>query len=168
MLFIGPRGIGKTHLLSCIEDTVQSDEALSDSVVVVRFPEESNQTRSFADFLIGVCQILKDVLEGEPQWTDLFARVQTEEDNTRVVDTWYPQFANEIANATALCLSCLKISARFLPGKSATRTTSRRYASFSMADNGCLLLATAPLYFDGITDIGQPFYDFFDFRSWRV
>ena len=87
MLFIGPRGIGKTHLLSCIEDTVQSDEALSDSVVVVRFPEESNQTRSFADFLIGVCQILKDVLEGEPQWTDLFARVQTEEDNIRVVDT---------------------------------------------------------------------------------
>ena len=33
---------------------------------------------------------------------------------------------------------------------------------FLMADNGCLLLATAPLHFDGITDIGQPFYDFFD------
>ena len=25
---------------------------------------------------------------------------------------------------------------------------------FLMADNGCLLLATAPLYFDGITDMG--------------
>ena len=29
LLFIGPRGIGKTHLLSCIEDAVQADEALS-------------------------------------------------------------------------------------------------------------------------------------------
>ena len=41
LLFIGPRGIGKTHLLSCIEDAVQSDETLSSSVVIVRFPEES-------------------------------------------------------------------------------------------------------------------------------
>ena len=60
LLFIGPRGIGKTHLLSCIEDVVQSDEALDASVVVVRFPEESNRTLSFADFLIGMCGILKE------------------------------------------------------------------------------------------------------------
>ena len=33
-----------------------------------------------------------------------------------------------------------------------------------MADNGCLMVATAPLHFDGITDIGQPFYDFFDIK----
>ena len=35
---------------------------------------------------------------------------------------------------------------------------------FLMADNGCLLVATAPLHFDGITDVGQPFYDFFDIQ----
>ena len=50
LLFIGPRGIGKTHLLSCIEDTVRSDETLSASYVVVRFPEESNRTLSFGRF----------------------------------------------------------------------------------------------------------------------
>ena len=35
---------------------------------------------------------------------------------------------------------------------------------FLMADNGCLLVATAPMHFDGITDIRQPFYDFFDIQ----
>ena len=35
---------------------------------------------------------------------------------------------------------------------------------FFMGDNGCLLLATAPLHFDAITDVGQPFYDFFDIQ----
>ena len=35
---------------------------------------------------------------------------------------------------------------------------------FLMADNGCLLVATAPLHFDGVTDVGQPFYDFFDIQ----
>ena len=44
------------------------------------------------------------------------------------------------------------------------RTTSPHLRKFLMADNGCLLLATAPLHFDGITDIGQPFYDFFDIQ----
>ena len=92
---MGPRGIGKTHLLSCIEDAVQSDEALGTSVVVVRFPEESNRTLSFADFLIGMCGILKDVLEDEPLWSELFATVQTEEDDTRVADTLVPAIREE-------------------------------------------------------------------------
>ena len=95
LLFIGPRGIGKTHLLSCIEDAVQSDETLSASVVIVRFPEESNRTLSFADFLIGMCGILKEVLEDEPLWTELFAEVETEEDDAKVADTLVPAIREE-------------------------------------------------------------------------
>ena len=164
MLFIGPRGIGKTHLLSCIEDTVQSDEALSASVVVVRFPEESSQTRSFADFLIGVCQILKDVLEGEPLWTDLFARVQTEEDNTRVVDTLVPAIRQRNRRCNRTLLIMLENLGEILTRQIRNKNDIASLRKFLMADNGCLLLATAPLHFDGITDIGQPFYDFFDIQ----
>ena len=164
MLFIGPRGIGKTHLLSCIEDTVQSDEALSASVVVVRFPEESNQTRSFADFLIGVCQILKDVLEDEPQWTDLFARVQTEDDNTRVVDTLVPAIRQRNRRCDRTLLIMLENLGEILTRQIRNKNDIASLRKFLMADNGCLLLATAPLHFDGITDIGQPFYDFFDIQ----
>ena len=94
-MFIGPRGIGKTHLLSCIEDAVQSDETLDASVVVVRFPEESNRTLSFADFLIGTCGILKEVLEDEPRWAELFAAVETEDDDAKVADTLVPAFREE-------------------------------------------------------------------------
>ncbi len=164
MLFIGPRGIGKTHLLSCIEDTVQSDEALSASVVVVRFPEESNQTRSFADFLIGVCQILKDVLEDEPQWTDLFARLQTEEDDTRVVDTLVPEIRQRNRRCNRTLLIMLENLGEILTRQIRNKNDIASLRKFLMADNGCLLLATAPLHFDGITDIGQPFYDFFDIQ----
>ena len=164
ILFIGPRGIGKTHLLSCIEDTVQSDEALSASVVVVRFPEESNQTRSFADFLIGVCQILKDVLKDEPQWTDLFARVQTEDDNTRVVDTLVPEIRQRNRRCNRTLLILLENLGEILTRQIRNKNDIASLRKFLMADNGCLLLATAPLHFDGITDIGQPFYDFFDIQ----
>ena len=80
-LFIGPRGIGKTHLLSLIEDQVVEDKELAASYVVARFPEESNRTLSFADFLIGLCEILKHQLPDEPLWQELHSKIETEDNN---------------------------------------------------------------------------------------
>ena len=164
LLFIGPRGIGKTHLLSCIEDAVQSDEALGASVVVVRFPEESNRTLSFADFLIGMCGILKDVLEDEPLWSELFAAVQTEEDDARVADTLVPAIREENRRRGRTLLVMLENLGEILGRQIRDKNDVAALRKFLMADNGCLLLATAPLHFDGITDVRQPFYDFFDIQ----
>ena len=164
LLFIGPRGIGKTHLLSCIEDVVQSDEALGASVVVVRFPEESNRTLSFADFLIGMCGVLKDVLENEPLWTELFAKVQTEEDDARVADTLVPAIREENRRRGRTLLVMLENLGEILGRQIRDKNDVAALRKFLMADNGCLLVATAPLHFDGITDVRQPFYDFFDIQ----
>ena len=162
LLFIGPRGIGKTHLLSCIEDAVRSVEALDASVVVVRFPEESNRTLSFADFLIGMCGILKDVLDDEPLWAKLFAAVQTEEDDARVADTLVPRIREENRRRGRTLLVMLENLGEILTRQIRARNDVAALRKFLMADNGCLLVATAPLHFDGITDVEQPFYDFFD------
>ena len=164
LLFIGPRGIGKTHLLSCIEDTVRSDETLSASYVVVRFPEESNRTLSFADFLIGLCEILKDAVEDEPLWAELFARVQTEEDNARVVDTLVPAIRQQNRQHNRTLLIMLENLGEIFTRQIRDKNDLSSLRKFFMADNGCLLLATAPLHFDAITDVGQPFYDFFDIQ----
>ena len=164
LMFIGPRGIGKTHLLSCIEDVVQSDEALGARVVVVRFPEESNRTLSFADFLIGMCGELKDVLEDEPLWTELFAKVQTEEDDARVADTLVPAIREENRRRGRTLLVMLENLGEILGRQIRDKNDIAALRKFLMADNGCLLLATAPLHFDGITDVRQPFYDFFDIQ----
>ena len=164
LLFIGPRGIGKTHLLSCIEDAVQSDQALGSRVVVVRFPEESNRTLSFADFLIGMCGILKEVLEDEPLWTELFAEVETEEDDAKVADTMVPAIREENRRRGRTLLVMLENLGEVLTRQIRDQSNVAALRKFLMADNGCLLLATAPLHFDGITDVGQPFYDFFDIQ----
>ena len=162
LLFIGPRGIGKTHLLSRIEDAVRSDEALGTRVVVVRFPEESNRTLSFADFLIGMCGILKEVLEDEPRWAELFAAVETEEDDARVADTLVPAFREENRRRGRTLLVMLENLGEVLGRQIRVRNEVAALRKFLMADNGCLLMATAPVHFDGITDVEQPFYDFFD------
>ena len=164
LLFIGPRGIGKTHLLSCIEDAVRSDEALDARVVVVRFPEESNRTLSFADFLIGMCGILKEGLEDEPLWAELFAAVETDEDDEQVADALVPAIREENRRRGRTLLVMLENLGEILGRQIRDRNDVAALRKFLMADNGCLLVATAPLHFDGITDIGQPFYDFFDIQ----
>ena len=164
LLFIGPRGIGKTHLLSCIEDAVQSDEGLGASIVVVRFPEESNRTLSFADFLIGMCGILKEVLEDEPLWTELYAAVQTDEDDSRVADTLVPAIREQNRRRGRTLLVMLENLGEILTRQIRDRNDVASLRKFLMAGNGCLLVATAPLHFDGVTDVGQPFYDFFDIQ----
>ena len=164
LLFIGPRGIGKTHLLSCIEDAVRSDEALGERIVVARFPEESNRTVSFADFLIGLCGILSDVLEDEPQWAALFAEVQTEKDDATVTDMLVPAIRRENRRHGRTLLVMIENLGEVLSRQIRNGNDVAALRKFLMADNGCLLVATAPLHFDGITDIRQPFYDFFDIQ----
>ena len=164
LLFIGPRGIGKTHLLDCIEDTVQSNETLRANYLIVRFPEESNRTLSFADFLIGLCEILKDVVEDEPLWAELFAKVQTEEDNARVVDTLVPEIREQNRQRKRTLLIMLENLGEIFTRQIRDKNDLASLRKFFMGDNGCLLLATAPLHFDAITDVGQPFYDFFDIQ----
>ncbi len=164
MLFIGPRGIGKTHLLSCIEAGVASDEALRACVVVARFPEESNQTLSFADFLIGLCRILKDDLEDEPLWAQLFAKVETEDNDAIVADTLVPAIRKQNRLRKRTLLVMLENLGEIFTRQIRNQHDIASLRKFFMADNGCLLLATAPMHFDGITDIGRPFYDFFDIQ----
>ena len=164
LLFIGPRGIGKTHLLSRIEDTVQSDEALRTGVVVVRFPEESNRTLSFADFLIGLCEILKDAVKNEPLWAELLAKVQTEEDNSKVVDTLVPAIRRQNRERNRTILVMLENLGELFTRQIRDKNDLASLRKFLMADNGCQLIATAPLHFDAITSVEQPFYDFFDIQ----
>ena len=164
LLFIGTRGIGKTHLLSRIEDAVQSDKTLGSRVVVVRFPEESNRTLSFADFLIGMCGILKEILEDEPLWSELFAAVQTEEDDAKVADTLVPALREQNRRHGRTLLVMLENLGEILGRQIRDKNDVAALRKFLMADNGCLLVSTAPLHFDGITDVGQPFYDFFDIQ----
>jgi len=161
-LFIGPRGIGKTHLLWLIEDEIADDPDMSSQYVVARFPEESHRTLSFADFLLGLCEILADVLPDEPGWRELHDRLRTEEDDSVIVDTLVPALRKENRKRKRTVLVMLENLNEVFTSQIRNQKDIAALRKFFMDDNRCLLIATAPLHFDGVTDVGQPFYDFFD------
>ncbi|MEM9481262.1 MAG: tetratricopeptide repeat protein [Verrucomicrobiota bacterium] len=161
-LFIGPRGIGKTHLLSLVKDEIATDEELSSHYVVARFPEESNRVLSFADFLIRLCEILRDELPEETEWMNLYESLHTEEDDSLIVDQLVPHLrrTNQEKKRTILVMleNLHELFARQIKNKKDLGAMRK----FFMDANGCLLMATAPLHFDAITNVKEPFFDFFD------
>ena len=109
-----------------------------------------------------MCGILKEILEEEPLWAKLFAAVQTEEDDARVADRLVPAIREENRRRGRTMLVMLENLGEILDQQIRRKNHVAALRQFFMGDNGCLLLATAPRHFDGITDVSQPFYDFFD------
>lgn len=161
-LFIGPRGIGKTHLLSLIEDGIAASPDLAAHYVVARFPEESHRTLSFADFLLGLCELLGDILPDEPLWRELHQRLRTQEDDTIIVDTLVPALRRQNRERRRTVLVMLENLGEVFTRQIKKKNDIAALRKFFMDDNGCLLVATAPLHFDAITSVEEPFYDFFD------
>jgi DNA-binding MarR family transcriptional regulator len=161
-LFIGPRGIGKTHLLSLIEDEITAAPDLAAHYVVARFPEESHRTLSFADFLLGLCEILGDALPDEPLWRDLHQRLRTEENDATLIDTLVPAIRRQNRERRRTVLVMLENLGELFTRQIKKKNDIAALRKFFMDDNGCLLLATAALHFDAITSVEEPFYDFFD------
>ena len=162
-LFIGVRGLGKTHLLSCIEDEIEADPVLSARYLVVRFPEESHRTLSFADFLLGLCEILAAILPDEPQWHELHLRLRESDKDQDIIDTLVPAIrkANQEHQRTLVVM--LENLGEVFSGQIRDKREIAALRKFFMeSKNGCLFIATATMNFDGVTSVDEPFYDFFD------
>ncbi|MEK7397524.1 MAG: hypothetical protein AAB116_11380, partial [Candidatus Poribacteria bacterium] len=62
-ILVGPRGIGKTHLLLLLADTIEADENLDPKWVVVRFAEEEYSISTLAELFL---KVIKTISGEEP------------------------------------------------------------------------------------------------------
>ncbi len=164
-LFLGPRGIGKSHLLAIIEDGIGEDPRLAPRMIVARFPEESIGTLSFADLLTQLVSILAERITDEPQWKELRFKLDQVHDSDDVIDLVVPVLRRtNVAKKRTVVVMIENLNELF---SKQIRQDQQIGAirKFFMDKNGCLLIATAPMHFDAITDIAQPFYDFFDTQT---
>ena len=90
--------------------------------------------------------------------------MQTEDDDARVADTLVPAIRQENRRHGRTLVIMIENLGQVLSRQVRDGSDVAALRKFLMADNGCLLVATAPMHFDGITDIRQPFYDFFDIQ----
>ncbi len=158
-LFIAPRGSGKTHFLSLIEDEIHRDPDLAAGYRVVRFPEEAHRVCSFADFLLAICEILRS--DGTP-WADLYDRFATEQDDGIICDALAKSIRTHYRETQRVFVLMVENLHQIMEEQMKNPKAVQALRGFLMGDNGCLLIATAPVHFGAHINPDAPFYDFFD------
>ncbi|MEA3412882.1 MAG: tetratricopeptide repeat protein [Pseudomonadota bacterium] len=163
MLLIGPRGIGKTHLLNLLQYGLEQDPKLTVQFRTVRFPEENNRLLSFADLLLGIVEILGSG-DGDDQWAELYRELHVEEDDVLIIDRILPrlkQWCQESGNTLLLLMENLDV---LVTQQIKKPRDIHRLRSFLMDSPHVLLVATSPAFFPGLNDVRHPLYDFFDIQ----
>ena len=162
-LLIGPKGMGKSHILRLVYHAVRGDivlsgfEGLSDSFVPVILAEEE-YVSSLTKFLLIVLGHLKD--QGISLSTDpsdlLGATTLGENERTRAI-TYVESFKNDSGRILLLLVDNLNDILENMADED--QGELRRLLT---ASDPVLMIGTAPTLFDSVTNHDCPLYNFFE------
>ncbi|MEG4581054.1 tetratricopeptide repeat protein [Microcoleus sp. MON1_C5] len=161
-LLIGPRGIGKTHLVSLIYHRVYNMEDLRDKLLIAWLQEEEWGIASFLDLLRGIFRALAK--EYKPEY-----EAQLHDDVEKLYDLSPEQaefkaaeLLRDFVGKRVLLLIVENLEDVFSGlgdfGQKQLRAYIQNYSFLT-------ILATSQSLFDGVKLSNNPFYDFFDLHE---
>ena len=161
-LLIGPRGIGKTHLVSLIYHRVAKMEDLRDKLLIAWLQEEEWGIASFLDLLRGIFRAIAK--EHEPEY-----KAQLHDDVEKLYDLSPKQaefkaaeLLRDFVGKRVLLLIVENLEDVFSGlgdfGQKQLRAYIQNYSFLT-------ILATSQSLFDGVKHSKNPFYDFFDLHE---
>ena len=165
-LFIGPRGIGKTHFLTLITQGLSTRAKLKKQYSLIRFPEESNRILSFADLLLGIIDRLADIEEGEQkeEWRSLHNKLEIEDSDEQIIDYILPRLKHWHKQTNKTLIIMLENLDILFTQQIKNAKDIHRIRSLLMDNSHILLIGTAPTFFPALNDVKHPLYDFFDIQ----
>ena len=154
VLFVGPRGIGKTHLISLIYHRLKADEELKGRLAVAWLPEDEAGVASFVDLLIAAVQALMRDEPGLSAWVP--SRLDALYDHP--TEAAAEALVREAVGDRALLLMVENLDDVFAGLGDAGQKALR---AFLQETRTVTLLATAQNLFGGVSRHAAPFYGFF-------
>jgi tetratricopeptide (TPR) repeat protein len=154
VLFIGPRGIGKTHLVSVLFHRLITDPGIRDRLVVAWLREEEWGVTSFLDLLLRILRALPTTVVG---------------DGDKAIDALYGLPADTAeSRAAALLLDIVKPRSLILLTENLDELFAglgdegqKRFRALLQQHPQISVIATAQSLFVGVSRQISPFYGFF-------
>lgn len=163
-VFIGPRGVGKTHFLKIMKESIRNSPSLKNLYTIISFPEESHRILSFADFLLGVVEILGEEAEDKAPWRKLYAELaETEEDHV-VIDAILPRLKQYRQESGKDLLILLENLDTVFSQQLKNEKGMHQLRKFLMESEFTTFIGASPVFFPGFDDVKHPMYDFFDIQ----
>lgn len=166
-LFVGPRGIGKTHLLLLIyyevKETIKWDgfsKSLSEDWLPILFAEEEYRITSLVDLLLEVLERLRQVAPDEKlhQFKKRINKVSLpgEKEREEILE-YLSKRSQETGKRFLLLIDNFN---EILPYF--TEEDQGRLRDILMSKDTFMLIGAAPSLFDAVVEYGEPFYNFFE------
>ncbi len=156
LIVIGPRGMGKTMLLCAIRHRVNGDATLNAEWLPVSFHEEQYGIGDLADFWLEGIRHLESTLNRPPQAADALLDHPGDDLAERAEARFFELLAESGKRALLLVDNLNDIFAAIH-----AEEALHQLRALLMEDARLMLVGTAASYFAEITDVNQPFHDFF-------
>jgi tetratricopeptide (TPR) repeat protein len=157
-LLIGPRGIGKTHLVSLIYHRIDKMEDLQEKLLIAWLREEEYGIASFLDLLIAILRAIGKEYPAEYQSKLYDAVEQLYELSPEDAESQAAQLLRNFIENRTLLLIVENLDDVFSGLGDIGQKQFRAY----IQNHGFLtILATSQSLFDGIESRDKPFYGFF-------
>jgi tetratricopeptide (TPR) repeat protein len=157
LLFIGPRGAGKTHFVTLIQHRLGQDPALDDRMRVAWLNEDETAT-SFLRLLIAIYRSLSERYAEEFPATTISAL--TGKDPLVAQEQLIRDLLRDLDGRVVVCLM-ENLDSLF---RSLSLAEQRNWRAFLQNHPVIVTVGTAQALFDGIADHDEPFFGFFDTR----
>lgn len=157
LLFIGPRGAGKTHLVTLIHHRLRQDPALADRMRVAWLNEDETAS-SFLRLLIAIYRSLSARYPDEFPAATLTALTGKDPDVAREQLT--RDLLQHLGGRIVVCL--MENLDRLF--RSLSVAELRNWRAFLQNHPVIVTVGTAQALFNGIADQDEPFFGFFDTR----
>lgn len=155
-LLVGARGMGKTTTLWAVAYTVRRDPELFRQWLPVVFDEESRRVGDLADFWLEALRQWEHAAN-DPEDT---AQQLLDQPGPDIEETARQAFLAKVDRSGRRALLLID-NLNDLLASIHHPEPLHRLRAFLMDDSRVMVLGTATRYFDQITDLDQPFYDFF-------
>ena len=161
ILLVGPRGIGKTHLISLIHYRLQASEDLKNHILIAWLREEEWGIACFRDFLLRVLRALlaqgANIPEAEPRMAAIYAL------ETKAAESAAFDLIRDLTGNRTLVI--LTENFDDLIQKLGSMGEMQLYR-FLNESHFCSLIATSPGPMDRVLPPGSPFHrDFFEMQQ---
>lgn len=161
-LLVGPRGIGKTHLLALIYHRVTADAPLADRLRIAWLREEEWGVDSFLDLLLRICRALREEY-GQAFPAEALEPVYEQE--TRAAEQTLQALIRDFVGERTLLLMTENLDDLFAGMKDKGQ---RQLRAWLQEGGFSTLLATSQSLFADVSQQRAPFFGFFNVQTLKV
>ena len=163
-LLVGPRGIGKSHIITFIYNTVKEDNELRKNWLPVIFPEQGYGIISLYDFMEKIIELARK--ESEEDWQEILKILRKEGNEREAVEkarSFLIDYTQRKGKKILLLVENLNrlLGKRVLSDPQKNGFNEKWLRSFLMNDNAILLIGTSPIVFKQLIDHKSALYNFF-------